>query len=267
MVTPMLLEETSYDENVFQKYANWIWQEKQNGIRGIVSIKDGKITSIRNRSNNPILHLFPELKKLTFEGVTSAVIDCEVCVMEKDKSIFYGGINQRDKKLYENRIETHPVTIVAFDCLHFNGETIVGKTYVDRLSFLNKVSQSENFKIANNIQNPVEYWKDKVVVENREGLVIKNPKALYEAGTRSKEMLKLKFYKRAKLKVENIESNPKGVKLSGHFDWNDKQCEAEVQWSSSGYENIKIGDEVEFEFLDLVNDKAVQPHKVKGATA
>jgi hypothetical protein len=30
-----------------------------------------------------------------------------------------------------------------------------------------------------------------------------------------------------------------------------------------GCENIKVGDSVEVEYLDVVNDKMVQPHKVK----
>lgn len=267
-IQPMLIFECQYSDDVWEKYKNWIWQEKQNGTRNLIHIKDEKVVAIRNRSDSPVMHLYPELSSVAFKGVQSAIFDCEIVVMDaNNKSIFYGGINQRDKavKSAEHRAK-YPVKAMLMDCLYLNGQILTQKPYTERYQMLRQsITDNNSIEVVRNIDNPKEYWENVIIPENREGFVLKNPKGIYQAGVRTKEQLKLKNYKRNDVIVDSLEANPKGVKIYGHFDLNGQRIDAEVQWSSMGCENIKVGDAVEVEYLDIVNNKLVQPHKVKGS--
>jgi len=270
-ISPMLLEEVEYSEDVFKKFPTdkFIWEEKHNGERALIHIRDGKVAAMRNRSDNPVHQRFPELtdNPEIFKGIDTAIIDCEVVVMKDNKSIFYGGINQRRSEARGKTasiVKDYPVSVIVFDLLYINGENIMAKPYEERLNKLKQViKESEQVKIVENVDNPKEYWDTKIITENREGFVIKDKKAPYLSGMRVKTQLKLKNYKRAMVKVEAIEQNPKGAKLTGKTQ---SGLECSVQWSSCGWENIKVGDEVEIEFLDTVNNQMVQPHKVKSST-
>jgi len=260
-ILPMLLREIDFSDGVFEKYKNWLWQEKHNGERVLVHIKDGKVSAMRNRNDNPVLHRFPELNSVSFPNVKSAILDCEIIVEENGKSKFYDGINQRRAVPTADRLKNFPVKVIVFDLIYFNGKMLSNLKYSDRFSMLTSMRcDSDCFEFVNNISNPKEYWYDRVIPENREGLVIKDPDALYYPGQRMDCQLKLKNYKRDKVIVSRIETNNKGVKLSGMTA---SGISGEIQWSSMGCENIKVGDEVMVEYLDVVNNKMVQPHKVK----
>lgn len=264
-VQPMLLTEIPADTDCFEKYKNWLWQEKQNGTRILLHIKDERAVSMRNRRQIPCLHLYPEIKEMRFEGVKNAIVDGEMCVFDdKQKSVFYGGINQRDKKLYdEMHIEKFPVVFVAFDLIYLNYTIMVKKPYSERYDFLRQFfSENKHFKLSENIENPKSYWEEKIVPEQREGLVIKNPDAMYEAGIRSKQYLKFKFYKQIDVEVINMEINNAGTKIYGKANLNGKQIEAECQFG--GIFDLNVGDIVPVEYLDVVGNKLIQPHKVKG---
>ena len=265
MVGVMLLKELEFDDKVFDQYKNWYFQEKHNGERALLSIKGGKVVGIVNRSGNNVKPRWPELSGLEFPGIQSALVDFEACVLVNGKSMFYNGINQRRAIPSPDRLK-FPVVAMAFDLLHLDGQPLTGKAYRERYALLNeKFKECDNFKIVGNIDSPRDYWKNKVIMENREGLVIKDPSAIYLPDQRVATQLKLKYYKRADVTVLALEPNPKGVKISGYATVNGDRVEAECQWSSMGFENIKIGDVVEVEFLDIVNNKMVQPHKVRGS--
>jgi ATP-dependent DNA ligase len=143
----------------------------------------------------------------------------------------------------------------------FNGSPIINKTCEERIALLNSnFKDMDGFQLAKPIQDPEKYWDNVIVPENREGFVIKDLKSLYYPDKRTDCWLKLKNYKRADVIVEALEPNPKGVKIIGKTK---EGIEGEIQWSSMGFENIKVGDAVEVEFLDIVNNKMVQPHKIK----
>ena len=127
-----------------------------------------------------------------------------------------------------------------------------------------KASFSDNqfFKVAELIDNPAEYWKDKVVAENREGLVIKNPKALYEFDTRSKQYLKLKNYKEVEVVVDSLESNKAGTKIYGNAVICGNQIDVECQFG--GIDDLQVGQKVPVQYLDIVGKRLIQPHKMKG---
>jgi ATP-dependent DNA ligase len=82
-IQPMLLKEIDFSEEAFDKYKDWYFQEKQNGERALIHIKDGVVAAIRNRQDNPVKQRWPEIGDMKFPGISSAVLDCEV-IVEKD---------------------------------------------------------------------------------------------------------------------------------------------------------------------------------------
>ena len=264
---PMLLRELPYSDDVFDKYKSWLWQEKHNGTRNLIHVRDEKICAIRNRNDVPVGAFYPEIMEVKFPNVSDAIYDCEICVFDaQHRSIFYGGINQRKAiKPLAHRLK-YPAVAVVFDCLYLNGQVLTQKPYSERLEMVRQTiaNRGGSIEVVEDILNPREYW-DKIVLENREGLVLKNPKGLYYPDKRMDIQYKLKHYKRALVLVEKLEPNPKGVKIIGSFELGGQKIEAQVQWSSMGFENIKIGSEVEVEYLDIVNNKLIQPHKVKNS--
>jgi ATP-dependent DNA ligase len=258
---PMLLQEVEFSEDVFEKYKDYVWQEKENGVRVMVHIKDGKISAVRNRRNNPVLHLYPELTALDF-GKISAILDGELVVFKNNKSVFYGGINQRDKLYSKDSVEKFPVTFVAFDMIFLNKEILLGKPHNERYELLNTGFLSytgKHFVISDNIADPKKYWAEHVIPEGREGLVLKDPKSKYEPSQRSWSWLKLKNYKVAEVIVDSIDVNVKGNKITGKATINSEVCIVECQYG--GVYNIQLGDKLPVEYLDIVGGKLIQPHK------
>jgi len=261
---PMLLQEVRFSDKVFKEYEDYIWQEKENGVRVMLHIKDGKISAVRNRRNKPVFHLYPELKELEFEK-TSAVVDGELVVFQNDKSVFYGGINQRNKLNKEGAQESFPVTFVAFDLIYLDGDIKIELDYEERYELLHRIfhqHSGKHFMIADNINNPKRYWKEAIVPDGREGFVIKDPRSPYVPSSRSDKWLKIKNYKITELVVEQIETNVKGVRVSGKAKIGSLVCEVDCQYG--GIYDIKLGDKLPVEYLDIVGNKLIQPHKPRG---
>ena len=71
----------------------------------------------------------------------------------------------------------------------------------------------------------------------------------------------MKNYKTAKVKVEQVFSNLKGVKITGSSKINGENIS--VQCQLAGVNSVSVGDFVEIDYLDIFNGKLIQPHKKK----
>jgi len=278
MVKCMLLQEENIPFNVLEdkkqlfdyveKYKGYYNQLKYNGVRALVSIKEGKISAIRGRNDIPIFHYFPELKELDFPFKVG-LLDCEIVVLDKNgKSNFYTikkddkiiqlGIDNRSRSLKDSEtIKKYPVTLVVFDVLKIDDELMITKPYDERYKKISLIQESDRIKVVKNYEFK-ELW-DKVLNKDLEGVVIKNPKSLYEIGKRSKENIKIKHYKRAVVKVEETELNEKGVKIFGYLI-DDKNVKVKCQIANT--ENIEIGSEVKIKYLERIGDRLTQPTKL-----
>lgn len=251
-IEPMLLTEVE-DETILDK--GWIYQEKHNGIRAIIHVKDHKIVGIRGRSNNPLLFCFPEFKDLRLEFDT-AILDAEICVFKNGRSVFYGGIDQRRSVPSPARLKELSATIVLFDILQCNGETLLNKPYKERLMMLNKYHWDNGIRLVESSNDGRGLWA-RAKLENWEGIVVKDPNGVYELGKRSKQFLKLKNYKYVDVIVEKTEPNPKGTKIYAHAAIDGRDVAVECQ--RAGAFNINVGDNVRVKYLDIVGDRLIQP--------
>ena len=267
MPMEVLQDKEKLIEFVDTNYKDWFCEIKENGERTLISVKNNKITAVRNRNNLPTFHLYPELQEVIFPNMQEALFDCEIILAdEKGKSHFYNeydenkkliqaGIQIRSRSIKdENTIKKYPVTIVIFDVLKINGETMVNKPYSERYNKLLQIQESDRVKIAKNY-NFAELW-DRVIAENLEGSVLKNPNSLYELGKRTKNQIKIKNYKSGIVRVEKTEQNDKGVKVFG-FLVDDESIKVEVQIPNT--QNFNIGEQIKIKWLDMIGKKLIQP--------
>lgn len=250
----MLLSEVT-DQALLQD-PNKLYQIKENGIRAVGHVKNHYLTAIRNRSNLPILHLFPELKDIRFEFDTG-IVDGEICVFQGDKSIYYGGIDQRRSIPDEKKLAEFPVRFVLFDTIFIDGKNLIMKPYSERHRLLKEsIQDSSKVSVAANWRDGQELW-NKVVTDNLEGVVIKNPMAMYEVGTRSQAYQKLKYYKYGEVVVDRVEPNDKGTKVFGKMEMSDRVIDVEVQLA--GVFNVEPGQRHRIKYLDIAGDRLIQP--------
>lgn len=258
LVIDLLLDKERLISYVEEKYKGWLFQIKANGVRGLISIKNGKITSIRGRNDCPILQNYPELKEVELP-VKEALFDAEVVMLdEKGKSRYYNeydgnkrltqaGIQLRSMSIKGDEIvKKYPVSIIIFDVLKLDEELLITKPYKERYERLLKINETDRVKIAKNYTNFREIW-DKVLNEELEGVVCKNPSSVYEIDTRSKNYIKLKNYKITEAEVEDTELNEKGLKISGKTT--DK---IDVEFQMSGVSEIKKGSLIKIKYLEKI---------------
>lgn len=260
-IEPMLLSET-WDKSILKDTTKF-FQIKENGIRSLIHVKEGKIVGIRNRSNNPILYCFPEFKNVKF-NFSTGILDCEICVFKSDRSVFYSGIDKRRSAPSEKVLREYPATIVVFDAL-FLDENLVMKPYKYRYDKIQTIEVNEEVvegdfvRIANNFDGE-DLW---VIVknENLEGVVIKNPNTMYEVGKRSKEQLKLKNYKVIEVEVTATEPNSKGTKIFSTVEVDGGVVDVEAQLA--GIFDVEVGTKHFVKYLDIVGNRMIQPTKVR----
>lgn len=268
MVKPMLLQEDNLTTDLLsteklipyveEKYPDWYYQIKYNGVRGVVSVRDGKITAIRDRNDTPIFQNYPELKEAKFPGVTEGVFDVEVVILDNNGKSHYYNEYDENKKLIQAGIQLrsmsvkspeivkkHPVSIVIFDALKLNGELLISKPYKERYAKIN-LQESNYIKVAEIYTNFKEIW-EKVIAEDLEGVVCKNPNSFYEIDARSKNYIKIKNYKLADIEVEKTEINEKGLRVSGKTADNLK-----VDFQAQGLSVLNTGNIIRIKYLEKI---------------
>jgi len=202
------------------------------------------------------LFCYPELKEITFSFDT-AILDGEACVFKEGKSVFYGGIDQRRTAPTTSRMRDYPVTLIIFDILQFEKEVLIYKPYHQRLNIIeSNILPTDRIKVVESTYDGQALW-DNIVKDNREGVVIKDPNAIYELGKRSKQYLKLKNYKYVDVIVEKTEPNAKGTKIYSHVEIDGKIIDLECQ--RAGAFNINVGDNVRVKYLDIIDNRLIQP--------
>ena len=255
-IEPMLLSEVD-DETILDK--EWIYQQKFNGVRAIIHVKDHKIIGIRGRSGNPLLFCYPELKEIDMP-MKSGILDAEIVVLKNGKDYFYGGVDQRRSVPSLSKLRDYPVTAIVFDAIQLNGEPLINVGYDKRLEKLEEFDWSGkkrwHLQLIESTPDGRQLWT-RAKEENWEGIVCKNPLGTYELGVRSKQFLKLKNYKFVDVIVDKTEPNPKGTKIYAKAEIDGVIIDVSCQ--RAGAFNINVGDNVRVKYLDIVGDRLIQP--------
>lgn len=191
-VQPMLAEACKSIEYAMKKCPNGMYSEiKYDGERVQVH-KNGNHFSYFSRSLKPVLpHKVAHFKDFipqAFAGGHSMILDAEVLLIDTktSKPLPFGTLGVHKKAAFQDA----QVGLFVFDCIYFNGVSLMDKPLCERRKFLHDNMVEVPNRILFSEMKHVTRAPDlaemitRVIREGLEGLVLKDIKGLYEPGKR-----------------------------------------------------------------------------------
>ncbi|XP_075709025.1 DNA ligase 3 [Rhinoderma darwinii] len=191
-VQPMLAEACKSIAYAMKKCPNGMYAEiKYDGERVQVH-KSGDHFSYFSRSLKPVLpHKVAHFKDYipkAFPGGNSMILDSEVLLIDTNtgKPLPFGTLGVHKKAAFKDA----NVCLFVFDCIYFNGVTLMDKPLDERRKFMREnmveipnhilFSEMKHVTKAADLADMI----TRVIREGLEGLVLKDLKSLYEPGKR-----------------------------------------------------------------------------------
>jgi bifunctional non-homologous end joining protein LigD len=191
-IKPMLAETA---EKPFDSKEH-LFEIKWDGIRCIAFVRDGKV-HLHNRRLSSMTARYPELQCLR-EWPEGTVIDGEVVVLHEGKPSFQR-LAQRehigDSRRVEVLTQRLPATLIAFDLLYENGQSIMREPLVERRKRLKALATAfpcTHVVVAEYILKRGKRYFEEVERAGLEGIMAKRLDSIYTPGARSTAWLKLK---------------------------------------------------------------------------
>lgn len=168
-----------------------VWQEKKE-----------KQVALFSRNLENTTYMFPEIVEAAKElKVKSVILDGEAIGYDPKTgkfAAFQETVQRKRKYGIEEMAKKIPLTVFVFDILYLNGKSLLALSFAERRSILEKIIKEQNkvIRLARQIvtDDPkiVENELKKAIIANLEGLVIKDLKQAYQAGSRGFHWVKLK---------------------------------------------------------------------------
>uniref|UniRef100_A0A8C6PTX0 DNA ligase n=1 Tax=Nothobranchius furzeri TaxID=105023 RepID=A0A8C6PTX0_NOTFU len=191
-VQPMLAEACKSVDYAMKKCPNGMYSEiKYDGERVQVH-KSGNTFSYFSRSLKPVLpHKVAHFKEYipqAFPGGHSMILDAEVLLIDTktSKPLPFGTLGVHKKAAFQDA----NVCLFVFDCIYFNGVSLMERPLSERRKFLNDNMVEVPNRILFSEMKYVTRAADladmitRVIREGLEGLVLKDIKGSYEPGKR-----------------------------------------------------------------------------------
>ncbi|WP_226668395.1 DNA ligase D [Metabacillus litoralis] len=210
---PML--PTLYTE--IPKGSEWVYETKYDGFRAILTMTHNSI-DLTSRNEKSLNESFPEIiseaKKLSeqLKPFLPLSIDGEVTLLT---SKYFSDFEQlqirgrfKNKEKITQASKEHPCRFLVFDLLKRAGNNLSLESFEQRKKLLYELFETleiptEINPLGHNILQYVPYttnytnlWK-KIQLEDGEGIIAKHLNSKWEGGTRSKQWIKIKNYKKA----------------------------------------------------------------------
>ncbi|CAG9863673.1 unnamed protein product [Phyllotreta striolata] len=191
-VRPMLAESCNSVEKAMKKCPNGMYSEiKYDGER-VQLHKRGSDFKYFSRSLKPVMphkiHHFKEYIPKAFPHANDMILDCEILLMDTvaSKPLPFGSLGKHKKAEFQDAT----VCLFVFDCIYFNGESLIEKPLSKRKRILrenmteipNRIMFSEMQEIYK--KEDLTKMIAKVLKMGLEGLVLKDIKSFYEPGKR-----------------------------------------------------------------------------------
>ncbi|MFY4776826.1 DNA ligase D [Metabacillus sp. RGM 3146] len=195
----------------------WLFEVKYDGFRAILSVFKDRMELI-SRNGKDLSPSFPEIEQwvnqqrkkldpylpLTMDGELSFLLSPYQCDFEQ--------IQMRGRLKTKEKIEVlankSPCHLCVFDLLEIKGDSLVNSPYHERKKYLMNLFAEWNWPLSIHpkspsliqyvpaSKNPSELMK-KIRLSDGEGMVAKRLDSKWQSGTRTKNWLKIKNYKRA----------------------------------------------------------------------
>lgn len=192
---------------IFEKVGSCIVQPKLDGFRLQVHVDktNPKKPIIKFFSRNLIdmSAMFPELVQ-AFEqlDVTTLIVEGEAIVFEPETGNFVPfqeTVKRKRKHGIEQAAQEYPLQLFLFDLLYVNGENIIDAPHETRrkkLIELMKTNKNSSLRIIPEAvvtsAQQLEHYFYEHISEGLEGVMVKKPDAVYQAGKRNFNWIKLK---------------------------------------------------------------------------
>lgn len=197
-ILPMLAEPCKNLDDFFKKCPNGIYSEiKYDGER-VQLHKSEKQFKFFSRSLKPVLghkvDLFKQYIPKAFQHGKEIILDCEVLMYDHktNKPLPFGTLGIHKKSKFE---DANPCLFV-FDCMYYNGVSLLDRTIVERrkilLENMTSIKGHIMFSEVKELHNTKELkiMVEHVLKQGLEGLVLKDLTGVYEPGKRHWQKIK-----------------------------------------------------------------------------
>jgi len=178
-------------------HENYFFEPKWDGLRAILYFQEGRI-ELQNRNLRDATPSYPELQKIRDRiKAKTAILDGEVVILREDGLPDFGRLQARfgvdDQKRVGVLAKTTPVTYVAFDLLHINGQDIITLPLLERKKQLRSiVKEGPHLLYGDHIEaEGIRFFKE-ATSRGFEGVIGKESQSQYVPGLRSDYWVKTK---------------------------------------------------------------------------
>jgi len=178
--------------------ADWSFELKWDGIRGIVTAGPGRDVRILSRAGNVLTDRYPELTR--FAPERPVVLDGEIVALDASGRPSFESLQQRMGRTPSPGAGVVPVSFVVFDVM-FDGGEVIHEPWHERRSRLERLGLRPPFSLSNVVAgDPAALWS---FVEDRgiEGIMAKRRDSPYRPGERSSEWRKITRFRQVRAVV------------------------------------------------------------------
>ncbi len=175
----------------------YFFEPKWDGLRAILFFEEGRI-ELQNRNLRDATRSYPELQKISdCIRAKTAIIDGEVVVLREDGVPDFGRLQSRfgvdDQKRADVLGKTTPVTYVAFDLLHLDGQDLVTRSLVERKKRLKSVLREGPYLLfGDHVESEGTRFFKEATSRGFEGVIAKEIQSQYVPGLRTDYWVKIK---------------------------------------------------------------------------
>ncbi|GIW62119.1 MAG: putative DNA ligase [Patescibacteria group bacterium] len=208
-VRPELCERLPTPEKVFEKMGKSVHaQFKYDGFRVQIH-KNGDDIRMYSRNLEDMTYMFPELIEGTKKQIKAkkAILDTEALAYQPESEEFLPfqeTTKRRRKHNIEEIAKKLPLRAFVFDVLYVDGKSLLDVPLVERLKVMQEIVQEDDILIPSPgriLYSPEELqlMLEDAISKGLEGVVVKRPDSLYEAGGRNFNWVKLKRHSAGEL--------------------------------------------------------------------
>lgn len=201
--TPILMaraERMTNSEDIIPKIGKCAIEPKYDGFR-LQGHFDGKNVKLFSRNLEDVTPMYPDIvvgikkqlkKKAVFEGEAIGIN-----IKTGEYLPFQETVQRKRKYDIEVKAKEIPLHLFAFDCLIYDEESLIGKSYVERRQYLEKLIDTGtviHFAKKDIVSDPKkleELFQD-AVIRGLEGVMAKKLEGVYQAGARDFNWIKYK---------------------------------------------------------------------------
>lgn len=193
---PMLVQTASSLEEVYEEMERFALEFKYDGARVQIH-KRGEEVRIFSRRLKELTPALPEVvEEVKRELKGDGIVEGEVVAMKEGRVLPFQMVMQRLTRKHdiEGMAKEIPLKLYLFDCLLWDGESLIDKPYEDRWEVLERIRG--NIALADRLiprdLEEARSFYERAIAEGQEGVMAKALKGVYTPGNRGKLWLKVK---------------------------------------------------------------------------